>query len=88
MCMSAALWAGLDRVVYGATIADANRHCNQILIPAAEVEARADMHCAVDGPLLREECYALFTHPRMLRAFRTWSSRKKDQRKRLGRTRH
>jgi tRNA(Arg) A34 adenosine deaminase TadA len=77
MCMSAALWAGLDRVVYGATIADANRHCNQILIPAAEVIARADMHCVIDGPLLREECYALFTHPRMLRAFRTWSTRKR-----------
>ena len=77
MCMSAALWAGLDRVVYGATIADANRHCNQILIPATEVAARADTPCVVDGPVLRNECYALFTHPRMLRAFRTWSTRKK-----------
>jgi tRNA(Arg) A34 adenosine deaminase TadA len=77
MCMGAALWAGLDRVVYGATIADANRHCNQILIPAAEIEARADMRCTVTGPVLQEECYALFTHPRMLRAFRSWSSRKR-----------
>lgn len=80
MCMSAALWAGLDRVVYGATIADANRHCNQILIPAAEVSARADMRCIVDGPVLRDKCYELFTHPRMLRAFRTWSTRKKQPR--------
>ena len=70
MCMSAALWARLDRVVYGATIADANCHCNQIQIPAVEVAARSDMHCVVDGPILRDECYALFTHPRMLRAFR------------------
>jgi tRNA(Arg) A34 adenosine deaminase TadA len=77
MCMSAALWAGLDRVVFGATIEDANRHCNQILIPAAEVSARADMKCVVDGPLLREECYALFKHPLMLRAFRLWSTRRK-----------
>ena len=77
MCMSAALWAGLDRVVYGATIADANRHCSQILIPAAEVAARADMRCVVEGPILRDECYALFTHPKMLRVFRTWSTRKK-----------
>lgn len=77
MCMSAALWAGLDRVVFGATIADANRHCSQILIAAKEVEARADMRCAVDGPLLREECCALFTQPRMLQAFRSWSTRKK-----------
>ena len=76
MCMSAALWARVDRVVYGATIEDANRHCNQIQISAAEVAARSDMRCVVDGPVLREECYALFTHPRMLRAFRLWSTRK------------
>jgi tRNA(Arg) A34 adenosine deaminase TadA len=77
MCMSAALWAGLDRVVYGATIEDANRHCNQIRIPATEVAARSDMTCIVDGPLLRDECYALFTHPHMLRAFRLWSTRRR-----------
>jgi tRNA(adenine34) deaminase len=79
MCMSAALWAGLDRVVYGATIEDANRHCNQIRIPATEVAARSDMACIVDGPVLHDECYALFTHPRMLRAFKLWSTRKRKQ---------
>ena len=77
MCMSTALWAGLDRVVYGATIEDANRHCNQIQIPATEVALRSDMKCIVDGPILRDECYALFTHPNMLRAFRTWQNRKR-----------
>jgi tRNA(adenine34) deaminase len=77
MCMSTALWAGLDRVVFGATIADANRHCNQIQIPATEVAARSDMACVVDGPILRDECYALFTHPQKLRAFRLWQTRKK-----------
>jgi tRNA(Arg) A34 adenosine deaminase TadA len=76
MCMSAALWAGLDRVVYGATIADASRHCNQIRIPATEAAARSDMKCTVDGPVLRDECYALFTHPNMLRAFRVWQTRR------------
>lgn len=77
MCMSAALWAGIDRVVYGATIADANNHCNQIQISATEVAARSDMPCIVEGPVLRDECYALFTDPRMLRAFRLWSTRKR-----------
>lgn len=77
MCMSTALWANLDRVVYGATIADANRHCDQIQIPATEVAARSDMTCTVVGPLLRDECYSLFTHPQMLRAFRTWQTRKR-----------
>jgi tRNA(Arg) A34 adenosine deaminase TadA len=76
MCMANALWAGLDRVVYGATIEDANRHCRQIQIPAAELTRRSDMHCIVTGPILRELCYTLFTHPRMLEAFATWSTRK------------
>lgn len=78
MCMSTALWARLDRVVFGATIEDANRHCNQIQIPATEVAARSDMTCVVDGPVLRERCYALFTDPRMLKAFRLWSTRKRN----------
>ena len=77
MCMSTALWAGLDRVVYGATIADANKHCNQILIPATEVAARSDMRCVVDGPVMRDRCYALFTDPRMLKVFRLWTTRKR-----------
>jgi tRNA(Arg) A34 adenosine deaminase TadA len=77
MCMSAALWAGLDRVVYGATIRDANRHCNQIQVSAREVVKRSDMECVVDGPVLRDQCYALFTHPQMLRAFRLWQTRKR-----------
>lgn len=80
MCMSTALWAGLDRVVFGATIEDANRHCRQIHIPAAEVAERSDMQCKIEGPVLREQCYALFTHPKMLRAFRAWPTRKARER--------
>jgi tRNA(Arg) A34 adenosine deaminase TadA len=77
MCMSTALWAGLDRVVYGATIEDANHHFNQIRIPAEEVAKRSDMACIVEGPISRDQCYALFTHPTMQRAIRRWSSRKR-----------
>ncbi len=77
MCMSTALWAGLDRVVYGATIEDANQFFSQIRIPATEVAARSDMRCAVEGPFLRDECYAIFTDPRMVRAMRRWSTRKR-----------
>ena len=77
MCMSAALWAGMERIVYGATISDANRYFNQIQIPATEVVARSDMKCVVEGPFLRDECYALFTHPKMQQAIRRWSSRKR-----------
>jgi tRNA(adenine34) deaminase len=76
MCMANALWAGLDRVVFGATIDDANQYCRQIQIPATEVARRSDMQCIVDGPLLRELCNTLFTDPRMQAAFATWGSRK------------
>ena len=34
MCMGAILWSGLDRVVFGASIADAAKHCSQIHVPA------------------------------------------------------
>ena len=74
MCMANALWARVDRVVYGATIADANRFCLQIHIPAREMTRRADMRCEVEGPVLRELCVTLFTHPNMQKALRTWSS--------------
>lgn len=76
MCMANALWARLDRVVYGATIEDANRHCLQIQIPAKEVASRSDMHCVVEGPVLRDLCNTLFTNPNMQKAFRKWSTRK------------
>src|ERR1700733_5367814 len=76
MCMANALWARLDRVVYGATIEDANRYCLQIHISAKEVARRSDILCVVDGPVLRELCVTLFTHPNMQKAFRTWSTSK------------
>jgi tRNA(Arg) A34 adenosine deaminase TadA len=81
MCMANALWARLDRVVYGATIADANRHCLQVRIPAKEVARRSDMRCSVEGPVLRKLCNSLFTHPNMQKAFRRWSTRKPDSSK-------
>jgi len=73
MCMSDALWAGLDRVVYGATIEDANKFCRQIQISAREVAKRSDMTCIVDGPIEQAACLALFTHPNMQKAFKLWS---------------
>ena len=73
MCMANALWAGLDRVVFGATIEDANRHCRQIRVPARKVAKRSDMDTVVDGPVLRKACYELFTHPKMLKVFATWN---------------
>ncbi len=76
MCMADALWANVDRVVFGASIADANRFCKQIRIPATEVVERSDMQCIVTGPFEREICVAIFEDPRMQAAFKRWTSAK------------
>ena len=75
MCMACALWSGLDRLVFGATIADAGHFVSQISIPAKEVASRTDLHCVVDGPVEREVCVKLFTDPRMQAAFAQWRKR-------------
>ena len=72
MCMACALWSGLDRLVFGATIADAGHFVSQISIPAKEVARRTDLHCIVAGPVERELCVKLFTDPRMQKAFAMW----------------
>jgi tRNA(Arg) A34 adenosine deaminase TadA len=74
MCMACALWARMDRVVYGATISDAARFGHQIQIPATEVVSRSDMKCVVDGPIERDACFALFTNPNMQKTFSLWNS--------------
>jgi tRNA(Arg) A34 adenosine deaminase TadA len=72
MCMACALWSGLDRLVFGATIADGGQFVSQISIPAKEVARRTDLHCVVAGPVEREICVKLFTDPRMQKAFAMW----------------
>lgn len=75
MCMACALWSGLDRLVFGATIADAGRFVSQIRIPAKEVARRTDLQCVVAGPVEREACVKLFTDPRMQETFAMWKKR-------------
>jgi tRNA(Arg) A34 adenosine deaminase TadA len=81
MCMANALWAGLDGVVFGATIDDASHYCRQIYVPAREVARRSDMRCVVKGPVMRELCVTLFSHPNMKKVFRTWSTSRTNVRK-------
>lgn len=75
MCMANALWAGVDRVVYGATIGDAARHCNQIYIYAKDMIKKSDLVCEVVGPVARAECVAIFEDPRMQAAMKLWRKR-------------
>lgn len=61
MCMSAILWAGIDRVVYGATIADAAEYYPQIHFSARQIEGKSDMNCEVVGPVGRQGCRGIFS---------------------------
>jgi tRNA(Arg) A34 adenosine deaminase TadA len=72
MCMACCLWAGLDRVVYGATIADAARFGHQIMIPSVEVARRTDLKCSVMGPVERDRALELFTNAKMQAVMKKW----------------
>lgn len=74
MCMAAALWAGVDRVVYGATIDDAAKHCRQIYTYAKDLVKKSDLKCQVVGPVAQEQCTAIFEDPRMQAAIRLWKT--------------
>jgi tRNA(Arg) A34 adenosine deaminase TadA len=78
MCMAASLWAGVDRVIFGATIDDAARHCSQIYTYAKQLVKRSDLKCEVVGPVARSSCVALFEDPRMLAAMRLWKHSAKN----------
>jgi tRNA(Arg) A34 adenosine deaminase TadA len=75
MCMAAALWAGVDRVVYGATIADVGRHISQMRLPARELVAYSDTKCEVTGPVERVACNDIFDDPAMAPTLRLWKKR-------------
>jgi guanine deaminase len=61
MCLSAIHWAKLERVVYGADIADAAvAGFSELRMPAKVLAATAGSLLRVEGGLLTEECRALF----------------------------
>jgi tRNA(Arg) A34 adenosine deaminase TadA len=67
MCLSAIHWSKIDRVVYGATIADAAAAgFSELDIPAGRMAEMGHSPLKVEGGRLREECAALF--PEWIRA--------------------
>ncbi|MFO0808747.1 MAG: nucleoside deaminase [Gemmataceae bacterium] len=61
MCLSAIHWAHFDRVVYGATIADAAfAGFRELTYPAKDLAKLGGSDLVVDGGLLREPCAELF----------------------------
>lgn len=60
MCMSAAVWAGIGKVVYGASIADASLFGSQIKISCEEVAQKSWYSIALVPGVEREKCLELF----------------------------
>jgi tRNA(Arg) A34 adenosine deaminase TadA len=61
MCMAAIHWAKIDRVVYGATIADATAAgFSELAVPAEELARLGRSPLRVEVGPLRDECRALF----------------------------
>lgn len=65
MCAGAAIWARMQGIVFGATIADMNEQRAKdgsrkaIDIPASEIAAHGDPKVEVVGPFMRDECLPL-----------------------------
>lgn len=61
MCASAIHWAGLDEVVWGATIQDAaDAGFNELRLPAADLYRAGGSTVRHASGVLRQECAALF----------------------------
>ena len=61
MCLSAIHWSKIERVVFGATIADADAvGFSELHVGAEELARMGESTLKVEGGLLREECAALF----------------------------
>lgn len=61
MCLAASHWSKLDRVVYGAAMADASHAgFSELPVPAQQMAMLGESHIIVDASPLRAECARLF----------------------------
>jgi tRNA(Arg) A34 adenosine deaminase TadA len=61
MCLAAIHWSRIDRVVFGATIADAAAAgFHELPVPAAQLAALGRSPLRVEGGVRQAECAALF----------------------------
>jgi guanine deaminase len=73
MCLSAIHWAKIERMVYGAAIADAAAAgFSELRVAAQELARMGGSHLVVEGGLLAEECRALFEEFRKVSAGKTY----------------
>lgn len=61
MCAGACVWAGLGRVVFGASIEDIADAWEQMRVPMQEIVDRGFHPVEIRGGVLREACLELFS---------------------------
>jgi len=59
MCMGAIVWAGIGKVIFGASIEDAALAGHQIRIKAKEIAAASWRHIRIEGGIEHERCLEL-----------------------------
>ncbi len=59
MCMSAVVWAGIGKIVFGASITEASRYVPQIRINAQDVAAASWLHIEILGGVEKARCLEL-----------------------------
>lgn len=63
MCLSAIHWAKIDKVYYGATIADAAKaNFQELKFPAKELARQGGSKLIVEDGILQSECASLFDY--------------------------
>lgn len=62
MCAMAAIWAGVSKIYFGATIDDAAAYGHQVKIYCQDIANEAWYAIDVEGAVLREDCKALFNY--------------------------
>ncbi len=61
MCFSAIHWAKIDKIVFGASIADAKKAgFSELSVSDAELKKKGKSPVAVEGGFMKEECKKLF----------------------------
>lgn len=60
MCMSAAIWANIDELIYGCSIPEIVDHIDQITLRAHSLNSYSFRKIAVKGGILKNDCEQLF----------------------------
>ena len=60
MCMGGILWAGIGKIVYGASIKEVSKIIKQIMVDSHTLANKSWYQPEIIGGVLKEDCLALF----------------------------